>query len=63
MPTALLGLLKLCLLALVYLFFVRVLWAVWNEVRAPAARARPARQSVASQRRASSAPHRRRTSR
>ena len=37
MPTALLGLLKLCLLALVYLFFVRVLWAVWNEVRAPAA--------------------------
>ena len=33
MPTALLGLLKLCLLALVYLFFVRVLWAVWNEVR------------------------------
>lgn len=37
MPTALLGLLKLCLLALVYLFFVRVLWAVWNEVRsAPA---------------------------
>lgn len=34
MPTALLGLLKLCLLALVYLFFVRVLWAVWNEVRA-----------------------------
>ncbi len=36
MPTALLGLLKLCLLALVYLFFVRVLWAVWNEVRTPA---------------------------
>ena len=36
MPTALLGLLKLCLLALVYLFFVRVLWAVWNEVRSPA---------------------------
>jgi hypothetical protein len=34
-PVALLGLLKLCLLALVYLFFVRVLWAVWSEVRTP----------------------------
>jgi pSer/pThr/pTyr-binding forkhead associated (FHA) protein len=30
---SLLGLLKLCLLALVYLFFLRVLWAVWTEVR------------------------------
>lgn len=35
MPESLLGLLKLCLLALLYLFFFRVLWAVWNEVRAP----------------------------
>ena len=34
MPEHLLGLLKLCLLALIYLFFVRVLWAVWSEVRA-----------------------------
>lgn len=34
MPESLLGLLKLCLLALVYLFFARVLWAVWSEVRA-----------------------------
>jgi pSer/pThr/pTyr-binding forkhead associated (FHA) protein len=33
-PESLLGLLKLCLLALVYLFFARVLWAVWSEVRA-----------------------------
>jgi pSer/pThr/pTyr-binding forkhead associated (FHA) protein len=32
---SLLGLLKLCLLALLYLFFVRVLWAVWTEVRGP----------------------------
>ena len=39
MPVALLGLLKLCLLALVYLFFVRVLWAVWSEVRTPASTA------------------------
>jgi pSer/pThr/pTyr-binding forkhead associated (FHA) protein len=35
LPENLLGLLKLCLLALLYLFFFRVLWAVWNEVRAP----------------------------
>jgi hypothetical protein len=34
-PENLLGLLKLCLLALLYLFFVRVLWAVWAEVRGP----------------------------
>jgi hypothetical protein len=33
-PEQLLGLLKLCLLALLYLFFARVLWAVWTEVRA-----------------------------
>jgi hypothetical protein len=36
-PEALLSLLKLCLLALLYLFFFRVLWAVWNEVRGPKA--------------------------
>ena len=34
MPENLLGLLKICLLILIYLFFVRVLWAVWSEVRA-----------------------------
>jgi pSer/pThr/pTyr-binding forkhead associated (FHA) protein len=33
-PESLLGLLKLCLLALLYLFFARVVWAVWTEVRA-----------------------------
>jgi len=33
-PENLLGLLKICLLVLIYLFFVRVLWAVWSEVRA-----------------------------
>lgn len=51
MPTALLGLLKLCLLALVYLFFVRVLWAVWNEVRSAPASAGDA-PPVAANRRA-----------
>lgn len=32
----LLGLLKLVLLIALYLFFARVLWAVWHEVRTPA---------------------------
>lgn len=31
----LLGVLKYALLALLYLFFARVLWAVWSEVRVP----------------------------
>jgi len=31
----LLGVLKYILLALLYLFFARVLWAVWSEVRGP----------------------------
>jgi hypothetical protein len=30
-----LGVFKICLLVLLYLFFGRVLWAVWSEVRAP----------------------------
>lgn len=33
-----LDILKLALLGLLYLFFARVLWAVWSEVRAPHAR-------------------------
>ena len=36
MPEPLLKLLELCLLALVWLFFLRVLRAVWTEVRGPA---------------------------
>jgi len=32
----LLGILKYVLLALLYVFFARVLWAVWSEVRGPA---------------------------
>lgn len=34
----LLDLLKLCLLALLYLFFLRVMWAVFSELRAPTRR-------------------------
>jgi len=34
----LLDILKYALLALLYLFFARVLWAVWSEVRGPRAR-------------------------
>lgn len=33
MTDQMLGILKLALLALLYLFFARVLWAVWTEVR------------------------------
>ena len=43
MPEPLLKLLELCLLALLWLFFLRVLRAVWTEVRGPAATAGPAR--------------------
>ena len=35
MPDGLLGILKLCLLALLYLFFIRVLWAVGRQLRTP----------------------------
>lgn len=37
MTDQVLDILKLALLGLLYLFFVRVLWAVWSEVKAPAA--------------------------
>lgn len=36
MSEQLIDLLKLGLLALLYLFFLRVIWAVWTELRAPA---------------------------
>jgi hypothetical protein len=38
-PDSLLTILKLCFLALLYLFFARVLWAVWSEVRSANTRA------------------------
>jgi FHA domain len=37
MTDQLLGVFKVCLLILLYLFFARVLWAVWTEVRTPRA--------------------------
>ena len=36
MPESLLTILKFCFLALLWLFFLRVLWAVWAEVSTPA---------------------------
>lgn len=39
MPDSLLTILKFCFLAVLYLFFVRVLRAVWAEMREPAAAA------------------------
>ena len=52
MPDSLLTILKFCLLALLYLFFVRVLRAVWAEMKAPspAAQAAPAASAAASAR-------------
>jgi pSer/pThr/pTyr-binding forkhead associated (FHA) protein len=45
MPESLLTILKFCFLALLYLFFVRVLRAVWAELNPPrAAAVAPARQ-------------------
>lgn len=38
MSDQVLNVLKLSLLGLVYLFFARVLWAVWSEVKTPKAR-------------------------
>ncbi|CAN5810838.1 hypothetical protein BH23ACT1_BH23ACT1_05240 [soil metagenome] len=42
MPESLLTILKLCALALLYLFFLRVIRAVWAEVALPSAAAVPA---------------------
>lgn len=48
MSDQLLDVLKIALLALLYLFFARVLWAVWSEVRTPTApRAAGARKAAA----------------
>ncbi|MGH9156331.1 MAG: FHA domain-containing protein [Acidimicrobiales bacterium] len=46
MPESLLVVLKFCFLALLWLFFLRVLWAVWAEVRAPAPEPAPARATA-----------------
>jgi hypothetical protein len=53
----LLNIFKYALLALLYLFFARVLWAVWSEVRGPrTGRARAAAVPVQAQPRASATP-------
>ena len=44
MSEQLLDLLKLGLLALLYLFFIRVIWAVWTELRTPVSETRPGTQ-------------------
>lgn len=46
MSDQVLNILKLSLLGLVYLFFARVLWAVWSEVKTPKARPLPQHQAV-----------------
>lgn len=54
MSDQLLNALKVALLGLLYLFFARVLWAVWTEVRVPAAPGlaarRPSRNKAATDR-------------
>ncbi|MBV8979696.1 MAG: FHA domain-containing protein [Acidimicrobiia bacterium] len=51
MPESLLTILKFCFLALLYLFFVRVVRAVWTEVTAPPAAPVAAAAPVATARR------------
>ena len=46
MTDQLLGVFKICLLVLLYLFFARVLWAVWSEVRTPRAPVEDRRQHM-----------------
>lgn len=50
MTDQVLNILKFVLLGLLYLFFARVLWAVWSEVRTPSRRPMPATQRGGSQR-------------
>ena len=45
MTDQVLGALRILFLALVYLFFARVLWAVWSEVRSPVARTTSGRRA------------------
>jgi len=50
MTDQVLNILKFVLLGLLYLFFARVLWAVWSEVRTPSRRPVPATQRGGNQR-------------
>ena len=56
MPESLLTILKFLLMALLYLFFLRVLRAVWAEVASPRAATAPARTGRATGSRAPRAP-------
>ena len=47
MTDSLLNILKFALLALLYLFFARVLWAVWSEVRGPKQNVNPVQARTA----------------
>ncbi len=55
MPENLLTLLNYLLLGLLYLFFARVVWAVWSEIKAPKREREPARDPVAEVRAAGAA--------
>jgi pSer/pThr/pTyr-binding forkhead associated (FHA) protein len=55
MTDQVLNILKFVLLGLLYLFFARVLWAVWSEVRTPSRRPMPATQRGGNQRTAAAA--------
>jgi pSer/pThr/pTyr-binding forkhead associated (FHA) protein len=59
MPDSVLDILKLVLLVMLYLFFARVLFAVWSEVRQPAQGRGPIEQPVPLPVAASPAPERR----
>ncbi len=63
MPEQLLTVLKLCLLALLYLFFLRVLRAVWTEVSPPKAAGAGAPVPAAAPAKASRSPKSRRSGR
>ncbi len=56
MSEQVLNILKLCLVAVLYLFFLRVLWAVATEVRAPELAANPPRPRRRSKAKSTSPP-------
>ncbi len=56
MSEQLIDLLKFGLLALLYLFFLRVIWAVWTELRAPEPEVEPPRRVRARAEKAAAAP-------
>ncbi len=57
MTDQVLNILKLVLLGMLYLFFARVLWAVWSEVRTPRGRPIANARQAPPQRQPASTPH------